>query len=69
MANRDKIVHFATKFIDKYDTDEKKNRVCIFCGFENTVFKDEVGHCNVCNRDYKLIETPIITNSSCCIIS
>lgn len=69
MHERNIIAPFAKMNIDKYDTNEKKNRVCIMCGFENTVITKNIGHCNMCNTNYKLINEEIVNTNKCCIIS
>lgn len=69
MATRDNITQVASSYIDKYSTNREKNRVCIFCGFENTNIENNIGYCNTCNKSYKLINDKITSNNNCCIIS
>lgn len=69
MIGRDNVTRFAQINIDKYDSNIKKNRVCIVCGFENTKILKDNGHCNICNIKYKLIVNEINNSNNCCIIS
>jgi hypothetical protein len=63
MSDRKNISKFAVKRINEHNTIDKKNTVCIICGFENTTFYDnEHRYCNICCKQYNII---IKENKSC----
>lgn len=65
MDSRNNVTPFAKDRIDEYDNINNKNRVCVFCGFENTIPYDNFHrYCNMCGTKYDLLTK----NNKCCII-